>query len=45
MIYTREVVTQLIRGKLVDPILGESLRKGKFTFSGGLLAEGMRKVT
>jgi len=42
-IYTREVATQLIRGELIDPILGESLRKGELTFSGGLLAEGISK--
>ena len=34
---------QLVRGELVDPLLGESLRKGKLTFKGGLLAEGISK--
>ena len=42
-IYTREVAMQLVRGELVDPLLGESLRKGKLTFKGGLLAEGISK--
>ncbi len=42
-IYTREVAMQVVRGELVDPLLGESLRSGKITFKGGLLAEGISK--
>ncbi|WHA05384.1 hypothetical protein N3Z17_02420 [Candidatus Bandiella numerosa] len=42
-IYTREVAMQVVRGELVDPIMGESLRNGKVTFKGGLLAEGISK--
>ena len=42
-IYTREVAMQVVRGELVDPLLGESLRNGKITFRGGLLAEGISK--
>jgi len=42
-IYTREVAMQVVRGELVDPIMGESLRNGKITFKGGLLAEGISK--
>ena len=42
-IYTREVAMQVVRGELVDPIMGESLRNGKVTFKGGLLVEGISK--
>jgi hypothetical protein len=42
-IYTREVAMQVVRGELVDPIMGESLRNGKITFKGGLLVEGISK--
>ena len=33
----------VLKGELVDPIMGESLRNGKITFKGGLLAEGISK--
>jgi hypothetical protein len=42
-IYTREVAMQVVRGELVDPIMGEGLRNGKITFKGGLLVEGISK--